>query len=69
MTGQISANPLNYEAEASHMYALTVTVSDAGSPSVLTTTCSVTVNVRVSYNNVSNVTHLIRVLTSLSGLQ
>lgn len=47
-SGQITANPLNYEAVASHMYGLTVTVRDEGSPSVLSTTCSVTVNIRVS---------------------
>ena len=45
-TGQISASRLDYEAVASHMYILTVTVSDAGSP-VLSSTCQVTVNIRV----------------------
>ncbi len=45
--GQISASALNYEAVASHMYGLTVTVSDAGTPA-LSTTCSLTVMIRVS---------------------
>lgn len=46
-SGQISASALDYEAVASHMYGLTVTVSDAGT-SALSATCTVTVNIRVS---------------------
>lgn len=46
-SGQVSASPLDYEAVPSHMHGLTVTVRDAGSPP-LSTTCSLTVNIRVS---------------------
>ncbi len=47
-TGQISASALDYEAVPTHIYRLTVTVSDAGSPLALSSTCAVTVNIRVS---------------------
>lgn len=46
-TGQISANALDYEAIPTHIYLLTVTVSDAGSPMAFSSTCSVRVNIRV----------------------
>lgn len=38
--------PLDYEAVASHMYGLLVTVSDLGNPA-MSTSCSVTINIRV----------------------
>lgn len=51
-TGQVSAGALDYETVATHMYGLTVTVTDGG---MLSVDCSVTVNIRVSPSNHSHV--------------
>lgn len=62
-SGQINASSaLNYEAVPSHMYTLTITVRDAGAPS-LSGTCTVGVTIRVSIT-----CYHIRVMTTLLSL-